>query len=68
MKYPVKINTKTIPPHVIRTLCRPLIDTIQSAYKDPVFAKKYIEYHKNKYGELPSNHAELQKVIAQAQA
>jgi len=63
----IKINTQSIPTHIAHTLCRPLVGMVQSAYKDADFVAKYIEFHKNKYGELPSNYEELQKVIVQSQ-
>ena len=55
MNNQVKINPAEIPDRVIATLCNPLLDLIADYYKVPANVGKFIEWHKKRYGCLPSN-------------
>ncbi|MCL2189813.1 MAG: hypothetical protein FWB87_13725 [Defluviitaleaceae bacterium] len=63
MKNTVKIDPQSIPDHVMEMLCRPLVGLIEEFYQDPANVAPYIEWHKRKYGRLPSNIDNLNAVL-----
>ena len=55
----IVIDTNNIPKHIMDALCRPLVEVIEKSYQCPMFTAGYIEWHKKKYGCLPSNYESL---------
>ena len=62
----IVIDTSRIPAHVMEMLCRPLVSIVENYYKDPARIVAFIEWHKRKYGSLPSNYQSLQESLKEA--
>lgn len=68
MNNTIVIDTNSIPNHVMETLCRPLVEVVEKYYKDSSNIVNFIEWHKRKYGSLPSNYQSLQESLRKAGA
>ena len=50
-----EVIPENIPSHNMEALCRTIINHAEEYYKDPTNVAAFIEWHKQKYGCLPSN-------------
>jgi|GEM_PF-2204660 len=67
-KNSVKLDTTNVPQFVMDMVCSPLLEIIEDYYKNPVNVKKFIKWHKKRYGYPPINIEALNAVLESSEA